>query len=656
MTLSDQDDDFEIVDSVQLAKYIVAEKKPDLSKIRAWLRPTEYGASSSEYHRHLSSQASGTGEWIRETPSFSQWHSSDRHGSIWVKAVPGAGKSVIAASMVDSFARNESVPVLYFFFRQVIEANRTGRALLQDWLAQLLSFSHVLQVALWELVEEQKELESLSSVQLWKHLLDGLRGIDRAYCVVDALDEMTIDEYFLSRLNELGNLSPQHVKVLMTSRPKQYLQQALRDPQVIHVSLEEELVQRDISVFVNQRTAAFGHRGLDQDTQVFVRKTICERSQGLFLYARLMLDQIAQSLHKHDQTSNSFRNMVAKLPVGLEEMYNQILADHTVIAGVSQSTQVAILRLVTHSVRPLRLIEVAEALVSDCETLGGQNDGKAVIRNSCGPLLEILEDEVVQILHHSFTEFLLDNGRLESSSKPNHQFPSIDFSSTHRHIAINCLEYLSALDNREGFSGLGREDGSNGSVVIGQISPFNQWDLSNISLHHPFLDYAVRNCFYHAKQYGVLDLELFAAMEAFCKSDTSGFNAWLAYMSSEADPSVSKEKVTCLHVAAGFGLTSWAEHLIDAGVDVDFLDGDKRSPLFWAAKKGHDTVVDLLLKAGAKPDIDGDNGLKPLHVAALRNHSNIAKLLLAHGMSDSKMLGLTALAYIYAMDFENAEI
>jgi hypothetical protein len=286
-------DDFELVDSLEVAKHMVAEKKPDVAKIKAWLNTTEYATSSSEFHRHLSSQATGTGEWIRETPQFSQWYSSNDHGSIWIKAVPGAGKSVVAASMVDSFARNESVPVVFFFFRQIIESNRTSRSLLRDWMSQLLPFSEMLELSLWELLEEKRDLESVSTNQLWKHLLAGLRVVDRAYCVVDALDEMNVDEDFLSQLNALGSFRPAHVKVMMTSRPKQYLQRALKDPQVIHVSLEEDLVKRDISVFVRQRAAHFGRDGVDQKTQEFIKDMVCERSQGLFLYACLMLDQIA---------------------------------------------------------------------------------------------------------------------------------------------------------------------------------------------------------------------------------------------------------------------------------------------------------------------------------------------------------------------------
>jgi hypothetical protein len=84
---------------------------------------------------------------------------------------------------------------------------------------------------------------------------------------------MSIDEGFLSRLDARSFRLAQ-VKILITSRPKQYLQRSLKDPQVIHVSLEEELVKRDISVFVRQRAAGFGQDGVDLKTQEFIKDTV----------------------------------------------------------------------------------------------------------------------------------------------------------------------------------------------------------------------------------------------------------------------------------------------------------------------------------------------------------------------------------------------
>lgn len=623
-------DDFELIDSLEVAKHIAAEKPLNIPKIQSWLAPTDFTASSSEFHRHLSSRAPETGEWIRETSQFRLWDSSENHGSIWIKAVPGAGKSVVAASMIHSLAQSKSTPVLHFFFRQIIETNRTARSLLRDWLCQLLPHSEILQVSLWELVEEKRDLENVSTNQLWKYLFAGLRHVEKAYCVVDALDEMNIDEDFLARLDTLGSFRPANVKILMTSRPKQYLQRTLKDPQVIHVSLEEELVNRDISLFVRQRTAGFSRHGVDSETQKFITETVCKRSDGLFLYARLMLDQIAKTIEANEDGQDSVREAVAKLPVGLEEMYNQILFDHMTITQVHQSVQVLILQLVTHSARPLRLIEIAKALETSPHISKSGRDSKEVVRSACGPLLEIMEDEVVQILHHSFTEFLLDGSRKDRPTTNGPQCPVIQPAVAHQNISIACLAILGG----EALSAYPKEDDlDNSENVWGHSSDRDhRVNFREIFMQHPLLEYAAKNWTYHAKRCTVDEDSFFNNLEQFCDPSSSHFRAWLDLMSKELISSVARQNSTRLHVAAGFGLSNWAQYLIENGADLDALDSSKNTPLFWAAKGGHTRIVELMLKAGAKLDIDGYDGLKPLHAAASRNHAEVVKLLLAAGM------------------------
>lgn len=242
---SSESDEFEIID--QLEASLLPE---ELAKVQAWLQPTDYGAQSSEFHRHLSSQAPGTGLWICETSKYQQWQESNDHGSLWIKGVPGAGKSVTAAAMIQYLQKTKGTPVLYFFFRYIISANRRPRSLVRDLLAQLLPYSSRLQATLQPLIGSP--LDDFSDERLWEHLLTGFSSIEKAYCVVDALDEMELlpKDDFLNRLNSLATFRPNAVKLLMTSRPKQYLQSTLRDASIVHISLEDDLVGKDIGVFL----------------------------------------------------------------------------------------------------------------------------------------------------------------------------------------------------------------------------------------------------------------------------------------------------------------------------------------------------------------------------------------------------------------------
>jgi len=93
-----------------------------------------------------------------------------------------------------------------------------------------------------------------------------------------------------------------------------------------------------------------------------------------------------------------------------------MLAEHEKRSGVTQEQQFAILQCVTYSSRPLRLIELGSiiAWMRNGVTL---KEGKALVRASCGRLLEILEDESVSIIHGIFAR-LDSEGRASGLSCP----------------------------------------------------------------------------------------------------------------------------------------------------------------------------------------------------------------------------------------------
>jgi ankyrin repeat protein len=69
--------------------------------------------------------------------------------------------------------------------------------------------------------------------------------------------------------------------------------------------------------------------------------------------------------------------------------------------------------------------------------------------------------------------------------------------------------------------------------------------------------------------------------------------------------------------------------LLETGkVDVDFKDSYARTPLSWAAGKGHEAVVKLLLETG-KVDVDLKDCFTqtPLSWAAKNGHEAVVKLL-----------------------------
>jgi ankyrin repeat protein len=474
-------------------------------------------------------------------------------------------------------------------------------------------------------------LEEFSDERLWEHLLIGLSSMEKAYCVIDALDEMELlpNDGFLDRLNKLATFRPDAVKLLITSRPKQYLQSSLRDASIVHISLEDDLVGKDINVFLAYRLKNLLPQDDQQDLRDCLVSTISERSRGLFLYARLLLDQIIPSL---GSTKVDIEKLVKDLPVGLEEMYNSMLLQQAKSLKIDVQIQVLLLELATHSSRALRLNEVASVLAATFPPSTIPEGPKAIARSACAPLLEILEDETVQVIHHSFTEFLLNNertiGHLDGLTP---QFPVLNPDKVHKKMSIICLDYLRSgslrLDEanvqqgRDESSALGRSDKKSG-----------RYNYQESKLRHPFLEYAVSNWAFHASKYDFEDDDFFHSVAGFLDHNNDDFRKWLELeWMKNLDSSMFKAP-TPLHIAAFAGLTAYAKKLIDEEISVDACDGVDRTPLHWACARGHTSMVSLLLKSGATLDPEDCRGLKPIHEAAKKNHAEIVRMLLEAGV------------------------
>ncbi|XP_073668061.1 putative palmitoyltransferase ZDHHC13 isoform X3 [Paramisgurnus dabryanus] len=93
-----------------------------------------------------------------------------------------------------------------------------------------------------------------------------------------------------------------------------------------------------------------------------------------------------------------------------------------------------------------------------------------------------------------------------------------------------------------------------------------------------------------------------------------------------------KENVTLLHWAAINNRADIVKYYISKGAIVDQLGGDLNStPLHWAIRQGHLSMVIQLMRYGADPSVADGEGYRGLHLAVLFQHLPIAAYLMAKG-------------------------
>jgi ankyrin repeat protein len=169
-------------------------------------------------------------------------------------------------------------------------------------------------------------------------------------------------------------------------------------------------------------------------------------------------------------------------------------------------------------------------------------------------------------------------------------------------------------------------------------------------------DYTAHNWGYHAREAltsceGVIEfLQRQAQVEASSQA-LMVFEQWSGSVDSQRIP----KQMTGLHLAAYFGVDDAVRDLLSSN-SPDLKDSYSRTPLSYAAEKGHEGVVKLLL-AIDKVDVDAKAGFSQtaLSYAAANGHEGVFKLLLAIDKVDvdaKDEFGQTPLQYAAANGHE----
>ncbi|KAH7333115.1 putative ankyrin repeat protein, partial [Rhexocercosporidium sp. MPI-PUGE-AT-0058] len=617
-----------------------------IDELRRWLQPTEYLSPGNEYMKHLKSYVPGTGDWLRDSEVFRSWEDEMDKGCLWVRGVAGSGKSVFAAATIKSLADTQDskglrAPVLFFFFRQIVEKNHDPKYLIRDWVAQLLPYSLDLQQKVNGLSAEN--IDGIGSSRLWDVLVGSMKLEKKVYCIADALDEMD-DQHvsFIIQLKELGTLKPESIKVMLTSRPTVSIESQLRQQVVQAVKLEPIEIYPDIVIYVSSRLASLKPR-LTEDKEIQVKEAVCMLSKGLFLYARLLMDSIADGLHDGSITPEHLPTAIEQLPRNLTELYERLLSEHARRSKMTVEQQLVVLQCVTQSSRPMRLIElgsVVSFLMKD--TSPGLMEGKEAVKQACGRFLELLDDETISVIHHSFTEFAMDRSRSTESGA----FPILYEEAAHRKLLELCLQYLQSCEQNSSTQDFDSDDDG---------EPFNSRNdlsrkegealkrLQDLRSQYPLMAYAAGNLAYHMVKTGTTTD--FSVLDQYFVPGKNAFQIWMMTHFHE-DRKVGSQP---LHFAASHGLTRYIEHLLLELLEEQLGDDTGQTPLQYACQQGNVEILNLFI-----PQMNVDDACKGLRWTVESRKRDAAEAIIKTGKAPIDVLVNGVSPLVVAADLMDA--
>ncbi len=306
-----------------------------------------------------------------------------------------------------------------------------------------------------------------------------------------------------------------------------------------------------------------------------------------------------------------------------------MLEEHARRSGVTAEQQAQILTCVTHSRRPLRLIELGSLLSQMLDVT--LRRGKDLVRAGCGRLLELLEDETVSVIHHSFTEFLHDGGRKDDKNA----FPVLENEASHAALAVLLSEYLNGCPHFDAALDDNRETDYGEPTVYEMERKRREKIRTKIRINHPLASYAVDALLFHIGKTtpGPPAYWLLAALDRYLVPGQPAFETW-SLMARPEPLSASFSVFHLLASAEDGGLIPLyvMEHVLEREPALlDSQDSEGFTSLGYAAKLGHTVLAEMLLLKSADTTSGGGRCLTPLHWAAQNGNIEVARLLLGAG-------------------------
>ncbi|PLB42131.1 Pfs, NACHT, and Ankyrin domain protein [Aspergillus candidus] len=592
----------------------------------------------SSWKRRKVNRTPGTCSWFLESTELTSWFRRDHdidsleQNVLWLYGNPGIGKSTMAMTLVEELPKKDYFTdghnILSFFFCEASHEHQRGAtSILRGLICQILNqYPPFMRSVMSRYEVRCDDLTSFDT--LWAVLMDVGRAVEgpEIYCIVDALDECAADSqdmllqqiYHSFSEERVSSSAPHKLHMLIISRPYPDHESCLSIFRCIDLGSCEG-VERDLEDMIQDTVKKLARRNRYTETvSREVSRILKDKAEGTFLWVGIVYDEL-----KSVRSWKVIERLHA-YPRGLHSLYKNLLDAAVKSTTVDSPDDYPLIRrileFVAFAIRPLTLMEIAEAcqlyLDKDLDTrLQFTRD----IIGLCH-LLIVVDKDHVRMLHGSVQDFL------------QMEMQDINPKVSNYALSHRCIE-----------------------VVLQYCWP--GMDRSTLDSSQGFLGYSVLHWPEHANLAGT-EFTVSREIEQFCRNRRGTWKRWLDshdYMKrcSGGDPVTG---LSATHVAARWGIIPLILCFQDELEEED-LDGE--TPLLTAARHSQLDVIKILVDSGAYVDALNNDHQNALHITCKNSHDKACKLadfLLDSGVSSYEHDKDNMTPFLYAIGNSHIEL
>ena len=405
-----------------------ARKEQLRNNIQRWLSPSTV---QDDLHRLRKDYMPGSCDWVLATSLYKYLDPQSPCRSLCFQGRPGAEKTMLASFVITRLLHEESHVTLYFFCVAGNLEKREPLYVLRTLLSQLLHSDPILYDEVESVYLESGRATADSYVDVRSAFTTALSktSINTISIVVDALDECRDVDDLLEVLFDAQSAreATRRLHLIATSRQMK-LDDLWND---VHL-MEEQRGDRSIQSYVESRVAQIKIISGDKLGKVVALK-VSRAADGLWLYARLMMDEIEKL-----PTKALIQRHLTEKPHGLTHLYTQILQNSEVNLNQAhlELAQQIFLWLDTNDYMPTFLwmdcmsYATLEVVVQYANFGEKVEDVTSLASGLCSPLIEIhdssgagafkshLQDYEINAIHHTADQYIRNCHNLPAESLP----------------------------------------------------------------------------------------------------------------------------------------------------------------------------------------------------------------------------------------------
>ncbi|KAK4202169.1 NACHT domain-containing protein [Triangularia verruculosa] len=390
------------------------------------------------------------GLWVLELPTVKTWLTDPipRNPFLWIHAIPGAGKSVLASVIIDEIRDKNHGLVSFFYCKSQNTERGSFVPIIKSLLHQLIEQQRDLTPYYYDVLGEKGEVPLHSEKlckQLFQEMLLQTSSTAQLYLVMDGLDECPdkdrekITQLLIETVNNCDSKCPGKVRLLMLSRNERDIERRLLTHFGTPTKLDSDHLRQDIKRYIDYRAGRVyekfskpGTAGLTPEDRDCIKRDVLNKTEDMFLYAKLVMENL-----EAQPSLESLREELhpSRFPKGLEQAYARTMERVKRNPNKAEAALAhRILSLMICSIRPLRWREVQAAISIDCDAQQFQSSRRPVvhIKDICGSLITILDSgDRIEFVHATAVYYIVDQNNY------------IMRMSAQRAMTSLCLQYLS---------------------------------------------------------------------------------------------------------------------------------------------------------------------------------------------------------------------